>query len=177
MATHELLRKAKEAWDELLAADAYTLIWNANPAVGQLPAHAHLHVIPRFDDEPFADRGGRSAIKVPENRRPDRFRPGAEERSRSDCRSHAPEHAQAIEHTTRGQKVHRLPTERCAQIWHFTRAGIVSTRRSGAPRPRRAVLTLEVNSATGPMPYRRLVVSAAVLSAVCGARRSIGAAR
>ena len=37
---------------------------------------AHLHVIPRFDDEPLADRGGRSAIKVPENRRPDPLRPG-----------------------------------------------------------------------------------------------------
>jgi hypothetical protein len=30
-----------------------------------------LHVIPRFDDEPLSHEGGRSAIKVPENRRPD----------------------------------------------------------------------------------------------------------
>jgi diadenosine tetraphosphate (Ap4A) HIT family hydrolase len=44
--------------------------------IGQLPHHAHLHVIPRFDDEPLADRGGRSAIKAPENRRPDPWRPG-----------------------------------------------------------------------------------------------------
>jgi len=33
-------------------------------------------VIPRFDDEPLADKGGRSAIKVPEKRRPDPSRPG-----------------------------------------------------------------------------------------------------
>jgi histidine triad (HIT) family protein len=72
-ATHELLLQAKAAQDERLAPDAYTLIWNCSPGVG----HAHLHVIPRFDDEPLADRGGRSAIKVPENRRPDPFRRGS----------------------------------------------------------------------------------------------------
>jgi diadenosine tetraphosphate (Ap4A) HIT family hydrolase len=72
IATHELLLAAKSAQDERLAPDGYTLIWNCSPEVG----HAHLHVIPRFDDEPLADRGGRSAIKVAENRRPDPFRPG-----------------------------------------------------------------------------------------------------
>jgi diadenosine tetraphosphate (Ap4A) HIT family hydrolase len=71
-ATHELLLKAKAAQDERLAPDGYTLIWNCSPDVG----HAHLHVIPRFDDEPHADKGGRSAIKVPENRRPDPFGQG-----------------------------------------------------------------------------------------------------
>jgi diadenosine tetraphosphate (Ap4A) HIT family hydrolase len=54
------------------APDGYTLVWNCSPDVG----HAHMHVIPRLDDEPLADRGGRSAIKVPANRRPDPFRPG-----------------------------------------------------------------------------------------------------
>lgn len=72
-ATHELLLGAKAAQDERLAPDGYTLVWNCSPEVG----HAHLHVIPRFDDEPLADRGGRSAIKVPENRRPDPTRPGS----------------------------------------------------------------------------------------------------
>ena len=75
-ATHELLLKAKAAQDERLAPDGYALIWNCFSEPGQLPHHAHLHVIPRFDDEPLADRGGRSAIKVAENRRPDPFRPG-----------------------------------------------------------------------------------------------------
>ncbi len=75
-ATHELLVKAKAAQDERLAPDGYTLIWNCGSEIGQPPLHAHLHVIPRFDDEPLADQGGRSAIKVPENRRPEPFRRG-----------------------------------------------------------------------------------------------------
>jgi diadenosine tetraphosphate (Ap4A) HIT family hydrolase len=33
--------------------------------------HAHLHVVPRFDDEPCADAGGRAGIKGAENRRPE----------------------------------------------------------------------------------------------------------
>lgn len=75
-ATHDLLLKAKAAQDARLAPDGYTLIWNCFSEPGQPPIHAHLHVIPRFDDEPLRDRGGRSAIKVPENRRPDPDRPG-----------------------------------------------------------------------------------------------------
>jgi diadenosine tetraphosphate (Ap4A) HIT family hydrolase len=69
-ATHELLVQAKAAQDERLAPDGYTLIWNCFPEIEQSSPHAHMHVIPRFDDEPLSDRGGRSAIKVPENRRP-----------------------------------------------------------------------------------------------------------
>jgi diadenosine tetraphosphate (Ap4A) HIT family hydrolase len=75
-ATHELLLEAKAAWDERLAPDGYLLVWNCAPEIG----HAHLHVIPRFDDEPLADLGGRSAIRVPENRRPD---PAARGRGRA----------------------------------------------------------------------------------------------
>ena len=71
-ATHELLLQAKAAQDDRLAPDGYTLGWNCWPEVG----HAHLHVVPRFDDEPLAELGGRSAIKAPENRRPDPSRPG-----------------------------------------------------------------------------------------------------
>jgi histidine triad (HIT) family protein len=45
--THELLLQAKAAQDARLAPDGYTLIWNCSPGLD-----AHLHVIPRFDDEP-----------------------------------------------------------------------------------------------------------------------------
>lgn len=69
-ATHDLLVRAKTAIDERLAPDGYTLVWNCFPAGGQETMHAHLHVLPRFDDEPLAGMGGRSAIKVAENRRP-----------------------------------------------------------------------------------------------------------
>jgi diadenosine tetraphosphate (Ap4A) HIT family hydrolase len=75
-ATHELLLTAKAAQDERLAPDGYTLVWNCFSELGEPMHHAHLHVIPRFDDEPLAEMGGRSAIKVPENRRPDPSRRG-----------------------------------------------------------------------------------------------------
>ena len=76
-ATHELILAAKAAQDDRLAPDGYVLIWNVFPPGGEeRTLHAHLHVIPRFDDEPLADRGGRSAIKVAENRRPDPSRQG-----------------------------------------------------------------------------------------------------
>jgi histidine triad (HIT) family protein len=71
-ATHELLLEAKAALDDRFEPDGYMLVWNCSPDVG----HAHLHVIPRFDDEPLANKGGRSAIKVPENVRPDPSAPG-----------------------------------------------------------------------------------------------------
>jgi len=55
---------------ERLAPDSYRPGWHDNG----LPPH--LHVIPRFDDEPMADHGVRSGIKDPANRRPDPWRPG-----------------------------------------------------------------------------------------------------
>lgn len=76
--TRELLLKARAALHELLAPDGYTLGWN-----DQAGLHAHLHVIPRFDDEPLADRGIRSAIKGAENRRPDPWEPGTDRALRS----------------------------------------------------------------------------------------------
>jgi diadenosine tetraphosphate (Ap4A) HIT family hydrolase len=68
--THELLRRAKSALDERLHPDGYNLIWNVKPDGGQEVAHAHLHVIPRFHDEPLAGRGARWHLKQVENRRP-----------------------------------------------------------------------------------------------------------
>ena len=76
-ATHGLLLRAKAAQDERLEPDGYTLVWNCGSEIGLPAQHAHLHVIPRFDDEPLADHGGRSAIKLPENRRPDPFARGS----------------------------------------------------------------------------------------------------
>jgi histidine triad (HIT) family protein len=78
-ATHELLLAAKAAWDERLAPDGYSLYWTPFPRTDEAvrEMHAHLHVVPRFDDEPLADHGGRSAIRVAENRRPDPVRHGS----------------------------------------------------------------------------------------------------
>jgi diadenosine tetraphosphate (Ap4A) HIT family hydrolase len=73
IATGALLRMAKTAQDELLAPDGYFLSWSPFPGADEIVPrmHAHLHVVPRFDDEPLAAEGGRSAIKVAANRRPD----------------------------------------------------------------------------------------------------------
>jgi diadenosine tetraphosphate (Ap4A) HIT family hydrolase len=70
--TRDLLLQAQMALHDLLAPDGYLLGWNQGAGL-----HPHMHVIPRFDDEPLADRGLRSAIKVPENRRPDPWAPGS----------------------------------------------------------------------------------------------------
>jgi diadenosine tetraphosphate (Ap4A) HIT family hydrolase len=74
-----VLAHAKRAWDERLAPDGYFLSWMCYPqAADVVPLmHAHLHVVPRFDDEPYRDRGGRTAIKDPANTRPDPAAPGS----------------------------------------------------------------------------------------------------
>jgi diadenosine tetraphosphate (Ap4A) HIT family hydrolase len=70
-ATRELLILVRAELHRRLAPDGYTLGWN-----DQTGLHPHLHVIPRFDDEPMAGHGVRTGIKDPANRRPDPWRPG-----------------------------------------------------------------------------------------------------
>lgn len=45
------------------APDGYTVGWNVGEVGGQHVFHAHLHVIPRFADEPNAGAGLRRVIK------------------------------------------------------------------------------------------------------------------
>lgn len=75
----EVLAQAKAAWDERLSPDGYFLSWTSFPSSeDELPLlHAHLHVVPRFDDEPRRDAGGRVGIKGADNVRPDPLRPGS----------------------------------------------------------------------------------------------------
>ena len=72
-ATQDLLIQAKAAIDDRLAPDGYFLSWspypNSDEEVPQM--HSHLHVVPRFDDEPRRDGGGRVGIKGADNIRPD----------------------------------------------------------------------------------------------------------
>ena len=70
-ATRELLLLVRAELHKRLAPDGYTLGWN-----DQAGLHPHLHIIPRFDDEPMAGHGVRTGIKDPANRRPDPWRPG-----------------------------------------------------------------------------------------------------
>jgi len=55
-----LLLQAQVALHDLLAPDGYLLGRNQGGVL-----HPHMHVIPRFDDEPLSDRWLRSAINVP----------------------------------------------------------------------------------------------------------------
>ena len=72
-ATKDLLDKTKKYLDAKYKPDGYNVGWNCGEAGGQHALHvfhAHLHVIPRYTDEPFAGRGIRSWIKREENKRP-----------------------------------------------------------------------------------------------------------
>jgi diadenosine tetraphosphate (Ap4A) HIT family hydrolase len=70
--TQDLLLRARMALHDLLVPDGYLLGWNQGGVL-----HPHMHVIPRFDDEPLSDRWLRSAINLPGNRRPDPWAPGS----------------------------------------------------------------------------------------------------
>ncbi|MGZ4111936.1 MAG: HIT family protein, partial [Tumebacillaceae bacterium] len=53
-ATYELLQQAKGLLDREFHPQGYSVGWNCGEAGGQSIFHAHLHVIPRFADEPHA---------------------------------------------------------------------------------------------------------------------------
>ncbi|MCQ6266986.1 HIT family protein [Fictibacillus sp. WQ 8-8] len=68
--TYSLLAFAKAYLDRTLKPDGYNIGWNSGEIGGQHILHAHLHVLPRFSDEPYAGRGIRSWLKSPSNKRP-----------------------------------------------------------------------------------------------------------
>lgn len=68
--TYALLQQARALLDGQLQPDGYNVGWNSGAVGGQEVFHAHLHVIPRFADEPLAGKGIRYALKQPSNRRP-----------------------------------------------------------------------------------------------------------
>ena len=68
--TKKMIDIVKQYIDEKYKPDGYNLGWNVGRVAGQEVAHAHLHVIPRFNDEPLAGKGIRYWIKQEENIRP-----------------------------------------------------------------------------------------------------------
>lgn len=68
-ATLALLHEVKALLDAQHAPQGYNLGWNSGAVAGQEVFHAHLHVIPRFADEPLAAKGIRYWLKQPENKR------------------------------------------------------------------------------------------------------------
>ncbi|HRQ36357.1 MAG TPA: HIT family protein [Chloroflexota bacterium] len=67
--TYALLQRVKNWLDAQVAPDGYNLGWNVGAVGGQEVFHAHLHVIPRFRDEPLAGKGIRYWLKQETNKR------------------------------------------------------------------------------------------------------------
>lgn len=65
--TKLLLKELKNYLDETYHPDGYNIGWNVGEVAGQHVAHAHLHVIPRFADEPLAGKGLRHFFKQDSN--------------------------------------------------------------------------------------------------------------
>ena len=68
-ATFDLLKEVKVYIDNKYKRQGYNIGWNVNEVGGQEIFHAHLHVIPRYEDEPMSGKGIRYWIKQPQNKR------------------------------------------------------------------------------------------------------------
>ena len=67
-ATFQLLTRVKEWMDRRFSPDGYNIGWNCGRIGGQDVFHAHMHVIPRFRQEPLAGKGIRALLKSDANR-------------------------------------------------------------------------------------------------------------
>lgn len=68
LATFELLAEVKQWMDATYHPQGYNVGWNCGAVGGQAVMHAHMHVIPRFAQEPYAGRGIRYWLKQEPNR-------------------------------------------------------------------------------------------------------------
>ena len=65
-----LLKEVKKYIDDKYKPDGYSIGWNIGKVSGQIePFHVHLHIMPRYNDEPLAGKGIRYFLKQNENRR------------------------------------------------------------------------------------------------------------
>jgi diadenosine tetraphosphate (Ap4A) HIT family hydrolase len=69
LATREMIQLAKKTIDEKYRPTGYNLGWNCGTVAGQEIFHVHLHIIPRYEDEPLAGKGIRYWLKQDVNRR------------------------------------------------------------------------------------------------------------
>lgn len=65
--TKILMKETKQYLDKKYKPDEYNIGWNAGKVAGQKITHAHLHIILRYADEPYAGKGLRYWFKQPEN--------------------------------------------------------------------------------------------------------------
>jgi diadenosine tetraphosphate (Ap4A) HIT family hydrolase len=68
-ATFDLLQEVKIYLDSKYKPQGYNIGWNVGNVGGQEIFHAHLHVIPRYKDEPLSGKGIRYWLKQPQNKR------------------------------------------------------------------------------------------------------------
>jgi histidine triad (HIT) family protein len=59
----------KQFVDDKEKPDGYNIGWNVFKVAGQNVPHAHLHVLARYSDEPFAGKGIRYFFKQENNKR------------------------------------------------------------------------------------------------------------
>ena len=68
VATFRLLAVVKRWMDDEFQPAGYNIGWNCGATGGQDVLHAHMHVIPRFSQEPLAGKGIRTLLKSEANR-------------------------------------------------------------------------------------------------------------
>lgn len=68
--TFSLLHDVRAWMKRYYSPDGYNIGWNCGATAGQEVLHAHLHVIPRFEDEPLEGKGIRFFLKQETNKRP-----------------------------------------------------------------------------------------------------------
>ena len=66
--TFRLLVEVREWMEREFSPDGYNIGWNCGAVGGQTTMHAHMHVIPRFRQEPLAGSGIRTLLKSDANR-------------------------------------------------------------------------------------------------------------
>ena len=62
-----LMKELKNYLDNKYHPDGYNIGWNVGKAAGQEVSHAHMHIIPRYSDEPLAGKGIRYWFKQVDN--------------------------------------------------------------------------------------------------------------
>jgi histidine triad (HIT) family protein len=65
----KLLNKMKKIVDDKETPNGYNIGWNVHKTGGQNVAHAHLHLLARYEDEPLSGKGIRYAFKQLNNQR------------------------------------------------------------------------------------------------------------
>lgn len=69
LSLQKLLHKMKKIVDDKEMPSGYNIGWNVHETGGQNVAHAHLHLLARYEDEPLSGKGIRYAFKQLNNQR------------------------------------------------------------------------------------------------------------